>query len=236
MAGRLAPVLLTRLERLFIFGPMRSARDQRPYNVSYYRRNRQREIDLVMTRQRATLELLRSLRRVPCKDCGGSFEPHQMDFDHRDPSTKLFNVTCSRAMLVARDTLAAEVAKCDILCANCHAIRTYALQARQWAERRATGQLLQTSRSDTMRRQSTRKREFLLALRDRPCHDCRRRFAPYVMQFDHRNPVEKAFNVAQSSSRATEAVLREAAKCDIVCRNCHRDRTFRRRSQQAGVV
>lgn len=215
---------------------MRNARDQRPYNVRYYGRNREREIDRVMTRQRATLEYLRELRRVPCKDCGGTFLPHQMDFDHRDPSEKLFNVTASKAMLAARERLAAEVLKCDIVCANCHAVRTYAQQQRSWEARRATDELLHTARSVRMRRQSARKRAFLLGLRDQPCHDCRNRFPPHVMQFDHRDPREKAFNVAQSSCRATQAVLDEAAKCDIVCRNCHRDRTFRRRLEQAGVV
>jgi hypothetical protein len=159
-----------------------------------------------------------------------------MDFDHRDPLTKLFNLTGSRAMLIGREGLDAEVAKCEIVCANCHAVRSYALQARQWAERRETDQRLRAPQSIAMSRRAAKKREFLLALRDQPCHDCRRGFPPYVMQFDHRNPAEKAFNVAQSSTRANEAVLKEAAKCDIVCRNCHRDRTFRRWSHLAGVV
>jgi hypothetical protein len=114
-----------------------------------------------------------------------------MDFDHRDPPAKLFNITGSRAMLVARDRLMAEVLKCDNLCANCHAVRTYAQQQRLWAERRVTAQLLRTARSVTMRQQSAKKRAFLLKLRDQPCHDCRKRFPPYVMQFDHRNPLEK---------------------------------------------
>ena len=58
----------------------------------------------------------------------------------------------------------------------------------------------------------------------------------FFVQFDHTNPREKSFNVAQSWCRSTDAILKEAAKCDIVCRNCHRDRTLRRRLPQAGVV
>ena len=101
---------------------MPSTPDQRPYNVRHYQRNRQREIDRVMTRQRATLEFLRDLRRVPCMDCRGTFLPHQMDFDHRDPSAKSFHLTGSRAMLASRTRLLPEIAKCDIVCSNCHAI------------------------------------------------------------------------------------------------------------------
>ena len=215
---------------------MPSTRDQRPYNVRYYQKNRQREIDRVMSRQRATLEYLRDLRRVPCIDCGGEYLPHQMDFDHREPAAKEFNLASSRAMLISRERLLLEVAKCEIVCANCHAVRTFALQSKRLAERRAKGELLDTARSALMRRHSAPKRDLLLALREQPCHDCGVSYPPIVMQFDHRDPSGKSFNVAQSWCRATAAVLKEAAKCDIVCRNCHRDRTFRRRLPQAGVV
>jgi hypothetical protein len=227
---------LTRLDQLFIFSLMPSRRDQRPYNVSYYRRNRQREIDRVMTRQRATLEFLRQLRKVPCADCGGTYLPYQMDFDHRDPTTKSFGLTWSRAMLASRARLQTEVAKCDIVCANCHAIRTYAQQAEGWARKRAAGQLIDTPRHVSKRRRSIPRRDFLIGLRDRPCEDCRGRLPPYIMQFDHRDPSEKRFNVASSWCRSESAILNEAAKCDIVCPNCHRSRSFEQRHRLAGVA
>ena len=46
-----------------------------------------------------------------------------MDFDHRDGEVKLFDV--SKGMLsLGRAKVLAETAKCDIICANCHRIRT----------------------------------------------------------------------------------------------------------------
>jgi hypothetical protein len=47
-----------------------------------------------------------------------------MDFDHRDPALKLFNISeygvkCALAVLIA------EIAKCDVVCANCHRQRTH---------------------------------------------------------------------------------------------------------------
>ena len=215
---------------------MPSTRPQRPYNVRYYQRNRQREIDRVMTRQRTTLEFLRDLRRVPCMDCGRRFLPHQMDFDHREPTLKSFQVTDSRAMLAARDRLMQEVAKCDVVCATCHAIRTYAQQARRWALRREHGLLIDTPRSRSRRRRSIGKRDLLLALRDRPCVDCADRPPRHVMQFDHRDPTQKEFLVASSWCRSESSIVSEALKCDIVCPNCHRQRTFKRRQPQAGVL
>ena len=189
-----------------------------------------------MTRQRATLEFLRDLRRVPCEDCGGTYLPHQMDFDHRDPGAKSFNLTASRAMLAPRQRLLEEVAKCDIVCANCHAIRTYALQATRKAWRRANGALVNTKRRIIQREKEIKRRDFILALRERPCEQCGIRFPPFIMQFDHRDPTTKKFIVSGTWMSSEARILKEAAKCDIVCPNCHRDRTFRRRLQQAGVA
>jgi hypothetical protein len=51
------------------------------------------------------------------------------------------------------------------------------------------------------------------------------------MQFDHRDPREKKYLVSQMVGRAGRGtILAEVAKCDIVCANCHRERTYQRRS------
>ena len=102
---------------------MPRVRNQRPTNVDYYRRNREQELFRVKVRQAGTREMLREWRDVPCTDCGERYEPHQMDFDHRDPSIKLFNLTAGRAALMSTAKLRAEAAKCDIVCANCHRLR-----------------------------------------------------------------------------------------------------------------
>src|SRR5262245_1397243 len=99
-------------------------RSQRATNVAYYQRNRALEIQRVRVRQQGTLDLLRELRDQPCSDCRGTFAPHQMDFDHREGALKQFNLTAGRAALKPTSVLLAEVAKCDIVCANCHRIRT----------------------------------------------------------------------------------------------------------------
>ena len=108
---------------------MPSTQPQRPYNVRYYWSHRAEELERVRRRERATVEWLRDLRRVPCADCGKTYPPYVMDFDHRDPSTKSFSLLADKALLKNRNVLIAEVAKCDVVCANCHAERTW----RQWA-------------------------------------------------------------------------------------------------------
>ncbi len=68
--------------------------------------------------------MLDAIKLVPCADCGLSFPPCAMDFDHRDPTTKRTAVSrmIGRAGVAA---IMAEVAKCDIVCANCHRERTF---------------------------------------------------------------------------------------------------------------
>ncbi len=68
-------------------------------------------------------------------------------------------------------------------------------------------------------------------LKDVPCLDCRRTFPPYVMDFDHRPNEEKLFTVSEGIARnvSMRRIMSEIEKCDIVCSNCHRIRTYQRR-------
>jgi hypothetical protein len=204
-------------------------RNQRPTNVDYYRRNREQEIFRVRARQHGTTEMLREWRQVPCADCGGRFEPHQMDFDHRDPSTKEFTLMSSRAGLMPLERLVAEAAKCDVVCANCHAVRSQRQAASRWK-----GGGPGTSRYiDHSRRRWRAQARALLELRSVPCQDCQQRYSPYSMEFDHRDPATKSQRVMAMVGRSgMQRILAEVAKCDVVCANCHRMRTYRRRELQ----
>lgn len=67
--------------------------------------------------------LIFTAKSVPCADCRVSYPPVVMDFDHVR-GEKLKNV--SRMRSVALDKLVAEIAKCDVVCSNCHRLRTHA--------------------------------------------------------------------------------------------------------------
>jgi hypothetical protein len=212
-----------------------STRDQRPYNVAYYKAHRDQELDRVRTRQASTLKFLRDLRRRSCQDCGKFFPPWVMDFDHRDPTKKSFAIMSGKALLKSRVALLAEIAKCDIVCANCHAIRTY-----NWIK----SEDVFSSRPKGTSRYLARKTAYRMAqsgllaeLRAVPCSDCGLSFPHFVMQFDHRDQADKNYTVTRMIGRAGRLrILEEAAKCDIVCANCHRERTYRRRTTSAGVA
>jgi hypothetical protein len=48
-----------------------------------------------------------------------------LDYDHRPSEEKKANVSILVKRGAARDVILAEMAKCDLVCANCHRIRTY---------------------------------------------------------------------------------------------------------------
>ena len=215
---------------------MGAVRNQRAANVAYYARNRSTEIARVRARQETNLTLLRDLRRVPCANCARNFEPFQMDFDHRDPAAKSFRLTSPTALGSSRSRLLAEVAKCDVVCAVCHRIRTRAQHQERLRNRVAPGV---SKGLEQRRRRWTGQAQILDDLRRVPCADCRGRFPPCAMDFDHREGSDKRIGVTRMVGRAgIERILAEAAKCDIVCANCHRARTYGRRTSvsRAGVA
>lgn len=70
----------------------------------------------------ANRAMIISLKDSPCTDCGGRFPPCAMHFDHLDPSTKKFII--AKKLNTSKENILEEIAKCELVCANCHAIRT----------------------------------------------------------------------------------------------------------------
>lgn len=88
----------------------------------------------------------------------------------------------------------------------------------------------------TVRNTSVRARNRLLLERakDVPCADCGKRYPPFVMDFDHVRGTKRANVSLLAGSGATEAAIEaEIAKCDVVCANCHRERTHGGRRRAA---
>ena len=64
-----------------------------------------------------------------------------------------------------------------------------------------------------------------------PCMDCSKVFPWCVMDFDHRPGEIKSFRISKLNTyKATPyriaMVIKEIDKCDLVCSNCHRIRTY----------
>lgn len=58
----------------------------------------------------------------PCYDCGGEFPPECLDWDHLPGTEKRF--MASKVDNHSFDSIIDEIAKCQLVCACCHRIRT----------------------------------------------------------------------------------------------------------------
>lgn len=70
------------------------------------------------------------------------------------------------------------------------------------------------------------KRLYLAEQKNQPCMDCGVKYPSYVMDFDHRDPSKKMFGPSRIADFGWLKIKAELAKCDLVCVNCHRERTF----------
>ena len=72
-------------------------------------------------------------------------------------------------------------------------------------------------------------RRFIAAVKDnKHCIDCGIAYRHWVMDFDHLG--DKEFTIAQFRSHTSDLIKirKEIEKCEIVCSNCHRERTYQR--------
>lgn len=76
-------------------------------------------------RRRAVLrELVNSHKNVPCTDCGQRFPLICMDFDHLGAEPKEDEISTMVHRLTSEKRILAEIAKCEVVCSNCHRVRT----------------------------------------------------------------------------------------------------------------
>lgn len=98
------------------------------YQKRWYEKNKARHIENVSKRKAEVKtraqQFLRELKEAsPCTDCGVQYPYYVMDFDHlRD---KKYQVALMPGMGYDIPTIKAEIEKCELVCANCHRVRTF---------------------------------------------------------------------------------------------------------------
>jgi len=108
--------------------PYKNSEAKRAANRRHYLKNRERYREQVKARKRerrkAAYAYTNEIKSTtPCADCDEYYDPICMDFDHCQDD-KLEGV--SRMINTDKPLMIimAEVAKCEVVCANCHRIRT----------------------------------------------------------------------------------------------------------------
>jgi hypothetical protein len=86
----------------------------------WYRRNAKRKLGWQQRRRNAIREWWRELKATKrCEQCGET-ALECLHFHHLDPSQKEFSLGDVTAGCWSKQRILAEVAKCSVLCANCH--------------------------------------------------------------------------------------------------------------------
>ena len=83
-------------------------------------------------------------------------------------------------------------------------------------------------------RKRKRLREIVREAKSRPCADCGQTYPYYVMDLDHTGEDKSMIVSKLVNFGATQRLLDEIAKCEVVCANCHRERTWRRMQTPGG--
>ena len=151
---------------------------------------------------------LRELKEAkPCSDCGKFYPSYVMDFDHLDPNEKMDGIGYLVSTGHSWAIVEAEIAKCELVCACCHRLRTYhGVKCKYGRRLKHHISILNTIKVS------------------HPCLDCGGHFKPSQMDFDHWDPTQKTANVALLVGQSANVIAEELRKCHLVCANCHRIR------------
>jgi hypothetical protein len=60
------------------------------------------------------------------------------------------------------------------------------------------------------------------------CTDCKIKFPHYVLDFDHLDGKQSEVSRLAGSRYSLEKIMVEIKKCEVVCGNCHKVRTWNR--------
>jgi hypothetical protein len=101
------------------------------YQKRHYAANREKYVLKAGKWKRKRFKLIQDLKKRPCGDCGIEYPPYVMQFDHK--RDKLFSIS-TYASRYSLERVLAEIEKCDVVCANCHAIRTHKRRTSSKAE------------------------------------------------------------------------------------------------------
>lgn len=195
-------------------------------------------------KRKTRMDEMRIMAGGKCNRCGYWKCLDALDFHHKDNSTKCFNIGSFKG---SKSQLLKEISKSELLCANCHSKETSNLHRLILSEGKpekicsSCNQMLPYSwydkRNDTkdgyypmckncrLNYQAERRhynKKHLISLLGGCCEKCGEDDIR-VLDFHHKNSTTKCFNIADRLDRRLGVLEKEALKCKLLCRNCHRE-------------
>lgn len=167
-----------------------------------------------LARQRALrAQVLDHVRQHPCVDCGEA-DPIVLEFDHVDAKLASISVLLSRT--ATRAAVEAEIARCEVVCTNCHRRRTASRAG--WRRLSVLGAVARPYASRTVERNLV---HVYNVLGRSACVDCGAT-DPLVLEFDHIGLKRDSVTRLAWYGCSLATIDAEIGKCAIRCANCHR--------------
>lgn len=118
---------------IFTIMPLADPIKRKAYHSKYmkeiwYPKNKKKHLSYVTRNKVQVARFIDEYKRSRvCIDCGfsGKEFPHVLDFDHKKGSIKKFNIGSWPKNILSIKALREEIEKCELVCANCHRIRTF---------------------------------------------------------------------------------------------------------------
>ena len=109
---------------------------------SWYQQHREKELARAIEKKMRMREIYQEIKsNLRCADCGET-HPACLHFHHRNPAEKEFSLSKWVTSGKSVEALYKEIAKCIVLCANCHAKRHYEAKTKgRYADLGAEGEL-----------------------------------------------------------------------------------------------
>jgi hypothetical protein len=108
--------------------PYKDPEKQKAAQKAWYEKNKELTYLRSLNSKEKRKNLVREIKESsPCKDCKMSYPYYVMHFDHINSSNKV-NKVSSIIHTSSLKNILKEIKKCDLVCANCHSVRTWKRQ------------------------------------------------------------------------------------------------------------
>lgn len=105
--------------------PYKDPEKQKEYLRRHYAENKDKYVDSAYASREKRKAVLQEAKNKPCADCGVQYPYYVMDFDHIEDKSFQISQAGASQKYGSFENLLAEVAKCEVVCANCHRERTH---------------------------------------------------------------------------------------------------------------
>jgi hypothetical protein len=108
--------------------PYKDPEKQKAAQKAWYERNKNLTLERSNKSRDNRKQIIRDIKESsPCVDCKIPYPYYVMHFDHLDSAEKLNTISILLNIASIKSVLN-EIEKCDLVCANCHSIRTWKRQ------------------------------------------------------------------------------------------------------------